>query len=130
MSADITPSCSCATNTDGTKTALPCSVHNMTRTATVEEWETMFRPITNTISDEPSWQNQDGAGIMFSISGQEHELVCRHNLARRVWTWIDGTDGTYIVSGYSFVNRIGYFITEVPYGSGDDWEIKVEDYNE
>jgi hypothetical protein len=47
-----------------------------------------------------------------------------------VWTWVDGSDGTYIVNGYSFVNRIGYFVSEVPYDDGDDWEIKVEDYGD
>jgi hypothetical protein len=33
------------------------------------------------------------------------------------------------VNGYSFVNRIGYFVTEVPYDDGDQWEIKVDDFD-
>lgn len=37
----------------------------------------------------------------------------------RVWTLVDGDDGTYIVNGYHLVNRIAYFITEVPNTSGD-----------
>jgi hypothetical protein len=102
----------------------------MTHTATVEEWEKMFRPITNTIDDDPSWQDLDGNGIMFFTSGDGHDFVCRHNLTRQVWTWVDGTDGTYIVNGYSFANRIGYFVTEVPYDSDDDWEIKVDDFGD
>jgi hypothetical protein len=36
MTAATTPSCSCATNTDGTKTALLCPVH-----ATTDPCETM-----------------------------------------------------------------------------------------
>lgn len=102
----------------------------MNRTTTVEQWEAFFRPVPNTISDEPSWQDLDGVGIMFSTSGEEHEFVCDHNLTRQVWTWVDGTDGTYIVNGYSFVNRIGYFVTEIPYDSDDDWEIKVDDFGD
>ena len=100
----------------------------MNRTATVGQWEAFFRPVPNTISDEPSWQDLDGGGIMFSTSGEEHEFVCDHNLKRQVWTWVDGDDGTYIVNGYSFVNRIGYFVTEIPYDDGDSWEIKIDDF--
>ena len=102
----------------------------MTRTATVEQWETMFRPMTNTLASEASWQDENLDGILFSTTGKEHEFVCDHNLTRKVWTWVDGSDGTYIVNGYSFVNRIGYFVSEVPYDDGDDWEIKVEDYGD
>ncbi len=109
--------------------ALRLDGDTMTRTATVEQWETMFKPVFNTISDEPSWQDEDGNGIMFCTSGEEHEFVCNQNPKRMVWTWVDGEDGTYIVNGYQFVNRIGYFVTEVPYDDGDQWEIKVDDFD-
>lgn len=33
-----------------------------------------------------------------------------------VWTEVDGCDGgTTVLNGYHYVNRLGYFITEVPY---------------
>jgi hypothetical protein len=43
-----------------------------------------------------------------------------------VWTYGDGDDGgTYIWAGYSFVNRIGYFITERPWIEGTDVQVEV-----
>ena len=48
---------------------------------------------------------------------------------RFVWTWVDGDDGTYILNGYHHVNRIGYFITEVPCVT-DAMEIVVDKYEE
>jgi hypothetical protein len=34
----------------------------------------------------------------------------------KIWTLVDGEDGqTIIINGWAMVNRIGYFITEVPY---------------
>lgn len=47
----------------------------------------------------------------------------------RVWTLVDGDEGTWIVNGYHLVNRIAYFITEVPH-TGDDIEIEDEKYGD
>lgn len=47
----------------------------------------------------------------------------------RVWTLVDGDDGTYIINGYHLVNRIAYFITEVPH-TGADIEVEDEKYEE
>lgn len=35
------------------------------------------------------------------------------------------TGGTYIWSGYSFVNRIGYFLSDVKWVEGTDYQILV-----
>lgn len=94
-------------------------------TLTVDEWEDTFHPVSNTISDNPAWTDGTGNGIMFETYGQEHEFVCSHNLARKVWTYIDGDGGTYITNGYSFVNRIGYFVCDVPYENEKNYQIKV-----
>ena len=41
----------------------------------------------------------------------------------RVWTLIEGDSGNlWITNGYHFVNRLNYFITEVPF-EGSDVEI-------
>ena len=53
----------------------------------VEVWENWYKPIGNTIADN------------------------------KVWTWVDGGDGTYILSGRHYVNRIGFFVTEVEWDS-------------
>jgi hypothetical protein len=42
---------------------------------------------------------------------------------------VDGDDGTYIVNGYHLVNRIHYFITEIPF-EGEFLEVLDTDYSE
>jgi hypothetical protein len=52
---------------------------------------------------------------MFETYGDELTFIQGAN-DNVIWTYGDGDDGgTYIWSGYSFVNRIGYFITERPW---------------
>jgi hypothetical protein len=89
----------------------------------VGEWETAFRPLVNHLSDNASWQGDDGRGIMFETYGQELEFV--ENCERAcVWTYLDldsdlhptGEDAPVLMSGM-FPPRtgiIGYFVTQVP----------------
>ena len=88
-----------------------------------ETWETIFKPQTNTIDPNASFQNEDGTGIMFETFGDELEYVQATD-NHYIWTYGDGDDGGgYIWSGWHFVNRLGYFITEVP--CPDDTDICV-----
>jgi hypothetical protein len=51
---------------------------------------------------------------MFETYGKELNFVMAAD-NDYIWTYGDGDDdGTYVWNGYSIVNRIGYFITEVP----------------
>lgn len=68
---------------------------------TEDEFDEKFKPITNPYSDS----------LVFETYGQEHNFV-RGRPNNTVWTMLD--DNT-IVSGYHFVNRVGYYITEVPW---------------
>lgn len=74
---------------------------------TWEEWETTYRPAPNPEStDIGYWQAY--YDDLFDIPGD----VDQHY----IWTMIDG-DGMYahIVSGIHIINRLGYFVTEVPW---------------
>lgn len=93
---------------------------NTTIQLNLEEWEQQFRPIPNTFSDDPAW-----SGMMFETYGEEHDFVCQRKLGRQVWTLVEGDNGTYIVNGYSFVNRIGYFICKVAYDQPASYEVSV-----
>lgn len=81
-----------------------------------DEWCDTYKPVVNTIGNNSSFDDGDG-GIMFETYGSEYDFVVQ--TARDnpfvVWTYIDGDNGTYVVNGYNIVNRIGYFITEVPF---------------
>jgi hypothetical protein len=72
-------------------------------------WVETYKPIPNNIDTNASFD-----GMMFETYGAEVEFVKKANPAH-IWMYGDGDDGgLYIWSGWGFVNRIGYFITEVP----------------
>ena len=51
---------------------------------------------------------------MFETYGDEVEFV-KSQSPDKIWMYGDGDDGaSYLWNGWGFVNRIGYFITEVP----------------
>jgi hypothetical protein len=74
-----------------------------------DEWVDAYKPIPNNIDTNASFD-----GLMFETYGDEVEFVKKVD-PNYIWTYGDGDDGgTYVWNGWSFVNRIGYFITEVP----------------
>ena len=82
---------------------------------TFDEWLDTYKPIANHLDSNASFQNEDGSGIMFETYGDEVDFVKSMN-PNKIWMYGSGDDGgTYIWSGWGFVNRLGYFITEVPF---------------
>ncbi len=66
----------------------------------------------------------DQGGCLFETYGEELAFV-RSQDARFVWTFIDGDDAQYVVSGMHFVNRIGYLISKVPVPDGVFFEVRI-----
>jgi hypothetical protein len=92
-----------------------------------DEWCDTYKPIVNHIDNNASFDNGDG-GIMFETYGDEVEFV-KSQSPDKIWMYGDGDDGgSYIWSGWGFVNRLGYFITEVPCPPDTDIQIRVS-YN-
>jgi hypothetical protein len=88
-----------------------------------DEWFDTYKPIPNNIDTNASFD-----GHMFETYGAEVEFVKKADPAY-IWTYGDGDDGgSYIWNGWSFVNRIGYFITEVPCPADTTIQIKVSFY--
>ena len=74
-----------------------------------QEWFDLYKPIKNKIDSNASVN-----GHMFETYGDELNYVISQDL-NKIWTYSDDDNGTpYISNGYHLVNRIGYFITEVP----------------
>jgi len=71
-----------------------------------EQWEEKYKPINN-----PFTENN-----LFETFGEEYDFIERVN-PLNVWTLVDGEDGTYIVEGLHYVNRVGYFVTGVPHNN-------------
>jgi hypothetical protein len=88
-----------------------------------DEWCDVYKPIKNHIDKDSSFN-----GEMFETYGDEVAFV-KEQPEDRIWMYGDGDDGgTYIWNGWGFVNRIGYFITEVPCPPNVDIQVKVSSY--
>lgn len=96
---------------------------------TMEEWETMFRPITNHLDDNASFQNENDEGIMFETYGEEIDFVKSQPVAN-IWTYHHGeSNSSYISNGFGIINRLGYFITEIPCPPDTDVYVIVQEEN-
>jgi hypothetical protein len=88
-----------------------------------EEFVETYKPITNHIDEHASFD-----GLMFETYGAEVEFVKAQD-ENRIWMYGDGDDGgSYVWSGWGFVNRLGYFITEVPFPANTTIQVRVS-YN-
>ena len=88
-----------------------------------DEWVDTYKPIPNNIVEDSSFD-----GTMFETYGAEYEFVKKADPAY-IWMYGDGDDGgTYIWNGWHIVNRIGYFITEVPCPPDTTIQVKVSSY--
>jgi hypothetical protein len=89
----------------------------------MDEWCNTYKPIQNHIDTNASFD-----GAMFETYGDEVEFV-KAQEQNRIWTYGDGDDGeSHIWSGWHFINRIGYFITEVPFPENTDVQVNLNDY--
>jgi hypothetical protein len=91
------------------------------------QWADKFKPIKNHLVDTPDQQ-------MFETYGEEVEFVSNYD-SKYVWTWLQGDMSDLICAGYHYVNRLGYYITEVPWDHEDDYallsvEVECECYSE
>jgi hypothetical protein len=92
---------------------------------TEDEFDGRFPLVTNHLNPNASWGDTEGTGCLFETFGEELEFVRRQD-PRTVWTLVDGEDGDlYLVSGYHFVNRIGYLISTVPVPEGADIQVRI-----
>jgi hypothetical protein len=87
---------------------------------TEDEWFDTYKPIKNHLDTNASFNSH-----MFETYGDEVEFVKTQSPAN-IWMFGDGDDGgLYIWNGWGFVNRIGYFVTEVPCPDGLTIQIQV-----
>lgn len=73
-----------------------------------EDWENWYSPIKNKIEPNAAFD-----GRMFETYGKEVAFV-KEQPDNTIWTLIDVEDG-YLVPGYRFVDRLGYFICEIAF---------------
>jgi hypothetical protein len=91
---------------------------------TEEEWFEQFKPIPNHIDENASF-NDGEQGYMFETYGKELEFV-KAQAPNTIWMYGDGDDGgSYIWNGWHIVNRIGYFVTAVPFDANKAYQIQI-----
>lgn len=78
---------------------------------TVEQFYNDYQPLQNPFYENASWD-----GCMLETYGAEliHVKHVLENSPRNVWTVLDCDGKTIVVSGYHYVNRMGYIITANP----------------
>lgn len=83
---------------------------------TEDDFELEFTPVPNHFDPDSGWGRGDGPGCLFGISPEELAFV-KSQPANRIWTLLDGEDDDkmYLSTGFHFVNRIGYLITNEPF---------------
>lgn len=86
-------------------------------TMSYDEWLSTFRPILNQFDDNASYD-----GRMFETYGDEVTYV-KDQPNPHIWTLLDAEGYTIISKGWHFVNRLGYFVCEVPFTDEDPDEI-------
>jgi hypothetical protein len=94
----------------------------MAKRMTYDKWFDTFKPVKNHLDP-----NAAGEGTMFETFGAEdtHVRAIAQTDPKKVWTELDVDGRLVIVNGWHYVNRIGYYITEVPY-DGPEITVRVD----
>ena len=92
----------------------------MMNNITYEEWASKYRLMPNHVT------NHSGS-YSYETYGEELEYILLQD-DKHVWTELDGDNGVYIVNGYHLVNRINYYLTNVPWQEDDDICITICEY--
>lgn len=98
-------------------------------TLTEDEFYERFNPIKNHFYENPEDCSFDGC--MFETYGKELDHI---NWSRtdevnksRIWTILDCEGKLYITSGYHYVNRFGYLITEESVPEGIEYSVDPDE---
>jgi hypothetical protein len=94
---------------------------------TEAEWSEKYKPKENHLAGYPM-------NHQFETYGDEWEFVKSQD-PHYVWTWIEGDFTSLIVPGIAFVNRLAYYVCEVPWTNEDEVvlvsvEVECTCYNE
>lgn len=71
-----------------------------------DEWEDKFKPKKNHLSKHDE--------LMYETYGEEYEYIKSLD-PRYVWTSVQGDMSDLLVAGVAYVNRLGYYVCEVPW---------------
>ncbi len=84
---------------------------------TWQEFEEQFKPIKNSF-------RKHSEDFMFETYGEELDFV-RSAPENCIWTHSQIDYGFVTTEGYHFVNRMGYYVTEVPFEPDTSYEVDL-----
>jgi len=98
---------------------------------TFTQFEEKYKPVINHLD---KYAGPNNVSHMFETYGDEVEYVKSVD-EKRVWTWVDGDCSSLLVAGYHYVNRLGYYVCEEPWETGNEQvllsvEVECECYDE
>ena len=92
---------------------------------TEDEFHARFPLVPNHINPAAGWTVGDSPGCLFETYGDEVEFVRRAD-PRTVWTLVEADGDLSLLSGFRYVNRIGYLISRVPVAAGESILVSLE----
>jgi hypothetical protein len=75
-----------------------------------DDWVQKYKP-----------EMEDGTVKTYETYGEEFDFI-KTIEPRRIWTMIAEGNDVFIESGYRWVNRLCYVITEIPWEEGKYWD--------
>ena len=90
-----------------------------------DDFEKLYPLIENHLNPSAGWSVGNGRGCLFETFGDELEFVTSQDPSK-VWTLVDYDEGSCIISGFHFVNRVGYLISTVPVDPNVNVEVRFE----
>ena len=96
-----------------------------TITLNEEEFVEAYQPILNHLDSGASFDWGEGHGSLFETYGEDLSFVMSQ-APETIWTLLSVDDSLTIVSGYHFVNRLGYFISKKPVERGITVQVPLD----
>lgn len=94
-------------------------------TLTEDEFVDNFQPVRNHLNPNASFDWGGGFGTLFETYGEEAQFIASQP-NEHVWTLLDTDEGLCIVSGWHFVNRLGYFVAKQPISVHVSYEVSLQ----
>ena len=91
-----------------------------------DKWAEKYKPVKNHFKNSGEYA--------YDTYGEEVEYIKTVD-PKYVWTWVQGDMSDLIITGMAFVNRLSYYVTEVPWTDEDEYallsvEAECSCYNE
>jgi hypothetical protein len=96
---------------------------------TEDDFYDRYNPVKNHLVKDAAFD-----GCMFETYGIEEEYIRNYPKSpitpRQIWTIVEAEGIMYYVSGWHYVDRVGYLITEEMVPEGTEIEVKLDNNTE